>query len=120
MHIGAAELKKILYDAIIPRWNSWTKDYPLPLDSIMMHDHNWVLLVPRNPDRDIIANQFFKPAKKGAIVFKAGKCVINLHVPNEIYESMVTQKEEEELKKDKNVDNSETAAVDFTVSSNTK
>ena len=44
------------------------KDYLLPIDSVMMCDHNWVLLVSRNLDRDVIADQFFKLAKKGAIV----------------------------------------------------
>ena len=82
-----------------------------------MHDNNWVLLMPRNPDHDIIAGQFFKPAKKGAIVFKAGKCIINLHVLNEIYELMLTRKEEEEQKEEDNVGDT---TVDFTVSSNTK
>lgn len=106
-------MKKILYDAVIPRWNSWTKHYPLPLDSVMMRDHNWVHLLPQKPDRDIIAKQFFKPGKKGAMVFKSGKCVVNLHIPNEIYQSMLMQKEEQE-------ETVEIAAVDFTVRANTE
>ncbi|KAM6490645.1 hypothetical protein JOM56_013988 [Amanita muscaria] len=117
VHIGAEKLKKILYDTVIPRWNSWTKHYPLSLDSVMMRDHNWVHLLPQKPDRDIIAKQFFKPGKKGgAMVFKSGKCIINLHIPNEIYESMLMQKEEQELNSEK----VETAAVDFTLAKTTK
>ena len=45
-----------------------------------------------NPDRDVISDQFFRPGKKGAIVFKAGKCIINLHVPNHIYSAVVARK----------------------------
>ena len=82
-----------------------------------MRDHNWVHLLPQKPDRDIIAKQFFKPGKKGsAMVFKSGKCIINLHVPNEIYESMLVQKEEQEL----NTEKVEIAAVDFMVGANTE
>lgn len=62
-----------------------------------MRNLNWVVLAPRNPDRDIIADQFFKLGKKGTVVFKAGKCVINLHVPNELYQLMLARKDENEL-----------------------
>jgi len=83
----------------------------------MMRDHNWVHLLPQKPDRDIIAKQFFKPGKKGAtMVFKSGKCIINLHIPNEIYQSMLMRKEEQEL----NAETVEIAAVDFTVGVNTE
>jgi len=42
-----------------------------------MRSHNWVVLAPKNPDRNIIADYFFKPGKKGAIVFKARKMNMN-------------------------------------------
>lgn len=61
-----------------------------------MRNNNWVRLVPRNPDRDVILDQFFKRGKRGAVVFKAGKCIINLHVPNNIYGVVVARKKAEE------------------------
>ncbi|KAK2460511.1 hypothetical protein APHAL10511_007474 [Amanita phalloides] len=100
VHIGAIELKKILYDAVMLKWHIWTTNYPLSLNNLVMHDHNWVTLLPRNPDCNIIATQFFKTGKKGAQTFRAGKCVINLHIPNDIYEGMLTQKSKLEAKND--------------------
>ena len=96
VHIGAVELKKQLYDAIIPKWREWTNNHPLPLGDVTMRSSNWVPLVPRNPDRDVISDQFFKRGKKGASVFKGGKCIINLHVPNHIYSIVVPRKEADE------------------------
>ena len=60
-----------------------------------MRNNNWVRLEPRNPDCDIISSQIFKQGKKG-IIFKPGKCIINLHVPNQIYSAVVAQKEADE------------------------
>ena len=62
----------------------------------MWRSSNWVRLVPRSPDRDVISDQFFKRGKKGAAVFKGGKCIINLHVPNHIYSMVVARKEADE------------------------
>jgi hypothetical protein len=118
VHIGAVELKKTLYDAVIPKWCEWTNNYPLPLDDVVMRNHNWVALVPKNPDRDVIADIFFKRAKKGGLTFKGGKCIINLHVPNHIHNAMLTRKEAEEFEKQRNLQADDHAiAADFTVSS---
>ena len=57
-----------------------------------MRNNNWVQLVPRNPDCDVISDQFFEQGKKG-VIFKTGKCIINLHVLNYIYSAVVAQKE---------------------------
>ena len=79
-----------------------------------MHDHNWVTLLPKNPDRNIIAAQFFKTGKKGAQTFRAGKCVINLHIPHEIYEGMLTQKSELEVENE-TADVSLISSAEFTI-----
>ena len=97
VHIGADELKKILYDAIIPRWNRWTDNYPLRIDQIMMRDKLWVVLKPTAPDRDAIARNFFRSGKKGTQTFKTGKTIIHFHVPNEIYDAMINRKVDGEL-----------------------
>lgn len=116
VHIGAVELKKILYDAVIPKWQEWTNNYLLRLDDVVMRNNNWVALVPKNPDRDVIADQFFKRVKKGALTFKGGKCIINLHVPNNIYNAMLTQKEDDEFEKQRKLRAGDHAVADFTVS----
>lgn len=93
VHIGAVALKKTLYNALIPRWNRWTNDFPLHIDQITMRDKHWVILDPRVPDCDIIAKHFFKSGKKGTQTFKSGKTTIHFHIPNEIYDAMLEKRE---------------------------
>ncbi|KIL57481.1 hypothetical protein M378DRAFT_27965 [Amanita muscaria Koide BX008] len=118
VHIGAAALKRLLYEAVIPKWNAWTNNYPLHVDGVIMRDKLWVELKPNNPDCDVIAKYFFKIGRKGVQTFKTGKTVIYFHVPNEIYDTMVETREANELaaeKKAKPLVKSESSAwVDFT------
>jgi hypothetical protein len=93
VHIGAEALKKTLYDALIPRWNSWTNNYPLHIDQITMRDKLWVILRPTVPDCDAIAKFFFKTGKKGNPTFRSGKTTILLHIPNEIFDDMLEKRE---------------------------
>jgi hypothetical protein len=93
VHIGAEALKKTLFDALIPRWNRWTNNYPLHIDQITMRDKLWVILSPTIPDCDAIAKYFFKAGKKGNRTFKSGKTTILLHIPNEIYDDMLEKRE---------------------------
>ncbi|KAM6489625.1 hypothetical protein JOM56_014947 [Amanita muscaria] len=97
VHIGVAALKRILYNAVIPRWNTWTNNFPLHIDEVIMRDKLWVELRPNNPDCDVIAKHFFKTGRKGMKTFKTGKTVIYFHVPNEIYDTMVEMREADEL-----------------------
>jgi hypothetical protein len=97
VHIGADALKKILYSAVISRWNNWTNNFPLRIDQINMRDKQWVILKPTVPDIDVIARHFFKPGKKGGQTFKSGKIIIQFHVPNEIYDEMLEKQIDDEL-----------------------
>jgi len=118
VHIGAVELKKILYNAIIPRWNDWTNNFPLHIDQINMRDKLWVI-----PNHDVIARNFFKSGKKGTQTFKSGKIIIHFHVPNNIYNDMIEKKDDDELaaeQKDMNITARDdgippSMAADFTV-----
>ncbi|KAM6488841.1 hypothetical protein JOM56_015699 [Amanita muscaria] len=101
VHIGAAALKRLLYEAVIPKWNAWTNNYPLHVDGVIMRDKLWVELKPNNPDCDVIAKYFFKIGRKGVQTFKTGKTVIYFHVPNEIYDTMVETREANELAAEK-------------------
>lgn len=97
VHIGADALKKILFDAIIPKWRGWTNNFPLRINQIMMRDKLWVILKPTAPDRDVISRHFFRSGRNGAQVFKTGKTIINFHVPNEVYNAMLNKKVDDEL-----------------------
>ena len=104
VHIGAVALKRMLYNAVIPRWNKWTNDYPLHIDQITMRDKLWVILNPTVPDCDAIARHFFKTGKKGNRVFKSGKTVIHFHVPTDIYDIMVEKRQIDERPPEKNTE----------------
>ena len=107
----------------MPRWNAWTKNFPLPIDDIIMRDKNWVELVPRCPDHDIIYKHFLSGRGKKGPSFKAGKTLIQFHVPNEIHAAMLKKMEADELVEFKEEDSerarhnvtTERAAADFTV-----
>jgi hypothetical protein len=105
VHIGAVALKQTLYDAVIPQWNTWSKDFPLHIDQIIMRDKLWVILSPTVPDCDVIAKHFFKIGKNGQRKFKEGKIIIHFHVPNEIYEAMLEKRDSDEWpQSDKNME----------------
>jgi hypothetical protein len=50
-----------------------------------MRTKDWVEIQPVDPDRDVIAGQFFKAGKNGGTTFKTGRCLIQFHIPNKIY-----------------------------------
>ena len=65
-----------------------------------MGSKDWVEIQPLNPDPDVILCAFFKMGKNGEITFKAGRCLVNFHIPDKIYSAYLDyaeQKEEERL-----------------------
>ncbi len=90
-------MKRILYNAIIPKWNKWTNDFLLSINQIIMHNKLWVVIKPTTPDCDAILRHFFRTGKKGNQTFKTDKTVIHFHVPNEIYGVMLHKIADDEL-----------------------
>jgi hypothetical protein len=117
VHIGAAELKEILYNTMLPKWNRWTNNFPLAIDAVIMRDKSWVELRPNVPDTDIIAKQFFhfKTKKSTVATFKAGKAVVQLHVSNDLYDYMILRKETDELREREETEIEPSMAANFTV-----
>ncbi|KAF8151403.1 hypothetical protein B0H34DRAFT_755565 [Crassisporium funariophilum] len=95
VHIGAAELKKILYDEILPSWQEYTEGFPINIDGFVMRDKDGARIKPNVPDRDVISKPFFKTARGGQ-VFKEGRCIVNFHVPNPIYSQYLIWSERRE------------------------
>ena len=64
-----------------------------------MRTKDWVEIQPVNPDRDVIARQFFKTGKNGSLTFKTGRCLIHFHIPNKIYNQYLdyAEKKDEEI-----------------------
>ncbi|KAJ7086781.1 hypothetical protein B0H15DRAFT_781757 [Mycena belliarum] len=94
VHIGGTALKALCFNAMIPAWNRYTDSFPLTIDDVKMRDEKWAALVNRDPDIDIIRSKFFHAAKKtgGAPQFRTKKQVINMHIPNDIYDRMAARK----------------------------
>ena len=93
VHIGAVELKGLLYEHILPVWNAYTEGFLLEINDFIMRMKEWVEIKPLNPDQDVIACQFFKSGN-GGLTFKAGHCII-LHIPNAIYNKYIYNAEKE-------------------------
>ena len=103
------------------------KNFPLLIDDIIMHDKNLVELILRCPDHNIIYKHFLSGQGKKGLSFKAGKTLIQFHVPNEIHAIMLEKREADELVEFEDEDSErarhnvtmERAAVDFTVGAHT-
>ena len=91
VHIGLSNLKHILYHALLPQFLEWTKGFPLSIEEFELRDKNWVKLVPRQPDIDVIADQFFEAKAKSKVkVFSAKKSAdLSLCVKNEKYQEIL-------------------------------
>jgi hypothetical protein len=75
----------MLYHALLPQFLEWSKGFPLSIEECELRDKNWVKLFPRQPDIDVIADQFFgTKAKSKDKVFSAKKSAdLSLCVKNE-------------------------------------
>lgn len=99
VHIGAVELKGILFNEILPKWLEYGKNFPLLIHQVIMRNKDWVEMRAKSPDCDaIFSSGFYKEGKKGgAPVFKGGRALVYLHVPNSVYDKYLDWCEKEEL-----------------------
>lgn len=97
--IGAAELKKILFEGILPMWLKYTENFPLAIEHVVMRDKDWCEIHAKEPDRGVIAHNFYKPGKNGIPTFKTGRCLIQFHIPNNIYGEVQDWAEKLELER---------------------
>ncbi|KAG6818300.1 hypothetical protein H0H93_006170, partial [Arthromyces matolae] len=100
LHIGAVELKTLLFDLILPTWLKFSGGFNIDITQVVMRNKDWVEIRPKNPDLDAISALFLKEGKNGELVFKSGRCLIYLHLPNDIYklyEDWIENQEFEEL-----------------------
>ncbi|KIL58368.1 hypothetical protein M378DRAFT_86593, partial [Amanita muscaria Koide BX008] len=73
VHIGARDLKRVVYTMILPHFLAWSKGLPINIDECELRNKQWVELIPRHPeaDVDVIADKFIDKGRKknGAPVF---------------------------------------------------
>ncbi|KAI9058420.1 hypothetical protein FKP32DRAFT_1680825 [Trametes sanguinea] len=87
VHIGARELKKLAWQELYPAWQRFSEGFRLSLDDLVLRDQKWAKIVPREPDCDVIAHEFFKEKKPGAgLKFDPSKKTkVFLHLPDYIW-----------------------------------
>ncbi|KAG6808192.1 hypothetical protein H0H92_005087, partial [Tricholoma furcatifolium] len=85
LHIGANELKALLFNLILPTWTKYSGGFSIGINDVIMRNKDWVEIRPKDPDMDAISASFLKDGKKGESIFKPGRCLIYLHLPNDVY-----------------------------------
>lgn len=76
---------------LLPQFLAWSKGFPLSIEECELRDKNWVQLIPRQPDIDVIAEHFFEAKAKSKVkVFSAKKSAdLSLCVRNEKYQEVL-------------------------------
>ncbi|KAK7027798.1 hypothetical protein R3P38DRAFT_2776866 [Favolaschia claudopus] len=85
-------------------------------DQALQRDEKWCLLIPKNPDVDIISDRFYVAPKKPNMApqFRTRKIIINLHLPNEIHNAVLLYREEQHESEDRAL----IASVEKSIASN--
>ena len=116
VHIGAASLKRIVFELLQPKWNNYStfngQYFTITINDVVLRDKNHVRIVAPHSeveDRDAIAAQFFKPRSNtvgSSVVFKAGQAIVVLQVKEEFYAEYAQWRntEEERLLEDEETD----------------
>ncbi|OBZ65147.1 hypothetical protein A0H81_14875 [Grifola frondosa] len=86
VHVGARELKTIAFNTIKDAWARFSDGFPLHEDDLILRDKGWAYITPKQPDRDVLEEEFWKKDAKGVKVFQRGKGThIQLHMPNALW-----------------------------------
>lgn len=91
VHIGAVDLKWVLYHALLPQYIKWSKGFPLQLEDCQIRNKLWVELVPKIPDVDAVADYFFISKGKNKTKAFTPKQGVDLYlvITNEKYEAIL-------------------------------
>ena len=101
VHIGVSDLKFVLFHALLPPFLKWSKEYPLNLSDCELRDKHWVELIPKQPDVDAVADNFFtfKGRNKNTKVFTPKQGIeLNLSISQDIYNAVIQRLSELEVK----------------------
>jgi hypothetical protein len=88
-HIGVADLKKICFIALHPRFLKWSKDYPLSVDDVSLRHKNWLEISPPRHgqiDCDAIWHKFLTQTKTGQKFSPGTGLELYLEIDHETYE----------------------------------
>ncbi|KAL0945786.1 hypothetical protein HGRIS_012074 [Hohenbuehelia grisea] len=105
VHIGATELKAVLFYAVLPKFVKRSKGFTLRIEDVELRNSQWAEIVPNtalSSDVDAIAAHFYKSRgnNKGKLTvptFAPGKGIeLYLAIDYEQYEDILTYREKEE------------------------
>ena len=88
-HIGVADLKKICFIALHPRFLKWSKDYPLSIDDVSLRHKNWLEISPPRHgqiDCNAIWDKFLTQTKTGQKFSPGTGLELYLEIEHETYE----------------------------------
>jgi hypothetical protein len=77
---------------LLPQYLTWSKGYPLSIDECQLRDKDWVELIPKRPDVDIISDKFFElKGRSKTKSFSAKKAAeLYLCISHEKYDAILT------------------------------
>ncbi|KAK7037142.1 hypothetical protein R3P38DRAFT_3183257 [Favolaschia claudopus] len=87
-NVGALDILNLAWTRLSPKWFTHTNNFPLSSTDCQLFTKDWVEIVPRTPDVNVIADRFYKPNAKSPHQphFKTAKMLINLCIPFDIYQ----------------------------------
>ncbi|KAK7014616.1 hypothetical protein R3P38DRAFT_2787454 [Favolaschia claudopus] len=87
-NVGALDILNLAWTRLSPKWVTHTNNFPLSSTDCQLFTKDWVEIVPRTPDVNVIADRFYKPNAKSPHQphFKTAKMLINLCIPFDIYQ----------------------------------
>ncbi|KAH7904510.1 hypothetical protein BJ138DRAFT_1019060 [Hygrophoropsis aurantiaca] len=96
VHIGARDLKTIVYVTLHPMFVKWSLGLTFTLDHEDVHlrlGKSWLEIHPRvvGDDIDAIATHFISQTAKGGTKFKPGKLELHLEISKELYNEAQTR-----------------------------
>jgi hypothetical protein len=93
VHIGAAELKSLVYFSLLPKYLQWSHDMVLDMNACELRTKDWVELLPKFPDIDAISEKFFvfKGRNKAVKMFSAKSGIdLSLIIQHNKYEAILS------------------------------
>lgn len=97
MHIGACDLKNVVFLALLPQISQWSKQFLLSANDLRLREKNWVELIPSLvqgvADVDAIAQRFFvlkrAKGKSEGRIFQSGEITVYLELPYGKYQQVL-------------------------------
>jgi hypothetical protein len=97
VHIGACDLKNVVFLALLPQISQWSKQFLLSANDLRLQEKNWVELIPSLvqgvENVNAIAQRFFVlkwgKGKSEGRIFQSREITVYLELPYGKYQQML-------------------------------